>query len=316
MKTFGTIESKDYTVEELDVQAPMSWELVSGSDGIQITSESDLYGAITVQQASNSPSDFYENETPKINAETGTYQYILYRSIKHLFYNTGSYFYSGSVLGTASLSGLPDESYVISIGQQFYGNRIKPGTFELTTELAGKTILDDDVGNLYVSESGVGTFIGNVFYDKGIAVIKHDTGSAITAISSAGLKLVNASQLYVDYESDVKLYRHEVSVKLAPSEFNFSMFNPTILRTYQANSSSSGSAFTASMQEQGIQPAGNSADTYNIYHLMNNGIIKPYITSIGLYNERYELLAVAKLSEPIQRTFNVDQIFIVRFDTD
>lgn len=320
MKTFGTIESRDYNVEELVVYAPISWELVSGSNGIQITNETDLYGAITVQQASNSPvqfyESFYENQTPKINAETGTFEYILYRSIKHLFYNTGSYFYSGSVLGTASLAGLPDESYVISIGQQFYGNRIKPGTFEITTELTNKTILDDDVGNLYVSESGVGTYVGNIFYDKGIAVIKHDTGSTVTAISAAGLKLVNASQLYIDYESDVKLYRHEVAVKLAPSEFNFSMFNPTILRTYQAPANQSGSAFTSSMQQQGVRTSGSSDDTYNIYHLMNNGVIKPYVTSIGLYNERYELLAVAKLSEPIQRTFDVDQIFIVRFDTD
>lgn len=316
MKTFGTIDSRDYTVEELDVRAPISWELVSGSTGIKITSDSELDGAITVQRASNDRQDFYESSNPKMNEETGTYEYVLYRSIKHLFYNTGSYFYSGSVLGTASLAGLPDDSYVISIGQQFYGNRIKPGTFELSTELANKTILDDDVGNLYVSESGTGTYIGNVFYDKGIAIIKHDTGSATTAISSNGLKLVNASQLYVDYESDVKLYRHEVSVKLSPSDFNFSLFNPTILRSYQASNDASGSAFVSSMQLQGVKTSGSSDDTYNLYHLMINGVIKPYVTSVGLYNERYELLAVAKLSEPIQRTFDVDQIFIVRFDTD
>jgi hypothetical protein len=168
---------------------------------------------------------------------------------------------------------------------------------------------------LYVSESGVGTYVGNVFYDKGIAVVKHDTGSAVTAIGVNGLKLVENSELYVDYASDVKFYRHETYVKIAPSDFNFSMFNPSILRTYQASGSVSASFFTASMQEENIKTSGNSEDTYNIYNLMSAGIIKPYVTTIGLYNERYELLAVAKLSEPIQRTFNTDQIFIVRFDT-
>lgn len=315
MKTFGTIDSKDYAVEELFVSAPISWELLSGSNGIVITDPDDLEGAVTVQRASNTPDNFYDNDFPKINTDTGTYEYVLYRSVKHLFYGTTGYFYSGSILGTSSLAGLPDESYVVSIGQQFYGDRIKPGSFELTTEVANKTILDDDVGNLYVSESGVGTYIGNIFYEKGIAVIKHDTGSITTSIGSSGLKLVNNSRLYVDYQSDVKLDRHEIYVKLAPEDFNFSIFNPSILRTYQASGSVSASAFTTSMQQENIKTSGSSTDTYNLYNLMSAGVIKPYVTSIGLYNERYELVAVAKLSEPIQRTFDTDQIFIVRFDT-
>jgi hypothetical protein len=314
MSTFSNIQPKDYTIEELFVSAPMSWQLLSGSNGVQVTTPDFLEGAITVQRASNAPEDFYDNLAPKINEDTGTYEYVMYRSIKHLFYNDG-YFFSGSVLGTSSLAGLPDDCYVVSVGQQFYGERIKPGSFELATEVANKTIVDDDFGNLYVSESGVGTYVGNVFYDKGIAVIKHDTGSAVTAIGVTGLKLVENSELYVDYESDVKFYRHETYVKITPSDFNFSMFNPSILRTYQASGSVSASFFTASMQEENIKTSGNSEDTYNIYNLMSAGIIKPYVTTIGLYNERYELLAVAKLSEPIQRTFNTDQIFVIRFDT-
>lgn len=327
MKTFGTIEPNDYNVEELFVSAPMSWELVSGSTGLQITDPDYLEGAITLQLASNSPIDFYESDSPKINEDTGTYQYILYRSIKHLFYNatttisgssfgyTSGYFYSGSMLGTASLAGLPDEAYVLSIGQQFYGDRVKPGSFELTTELANLTILDDLYGNLYVSQSGIPYYVGNIFYDKGIAVLKHSTGSVATYIGTEGLKIVSGSVLYVDYESDVKLNRHEVYVKIAPSEFNFAMFNPTIVRTYTASGSISASLFTASMQQSNIKTSGSSTDTYNLYNLMSAGVIKPYITTIGLYNEKYELLAVAKVSEPIQRTFNINQIFIVRFDT-
>jgi hypothetical protein len=317
MKTFGTIESKDYTVEELPVSAPMSWQLVSGSSGVIITEPSFLEGAITIQRASNDVTDFYDSTTPKINIDTGVYEYLLYRSVKHLFYNpVNAIFYSGSMITTSSITGLPDESYVISIGQQFYGNRIKPGTFELATDIANKNIIDDNDGNLYVNEFGNITYVGNVFYDKGIAVIKHDTGSNVTAISSAGLKLVENSQVYIDYESDVKLYRHEVLVDLSPSEFNFALFNPSILRTYQASGSVSSSAFIDSMQQEGINSVRNSDNTYNLYNLMSNGVIKPYVTSIGLYNEQYELLAVAKLSEPIQRTFDTNQLFIVRFDTE
>ena len=72
MKTFNTIDAKDYTVEELFVSAPISWELLSGSNGVQITAPDDLEGAVTVQHASNSPEDFYFNAAPKINTDTGT----------------------------------------------------------------------------------------------------------------------------------------------------------------------------------------------------------------------------------------------------
>lgn len=315
MTTFQTIEPKDYTVEELYVSAPISWELISGSNGIQITDPNYLEDAVTVQRASNSPDDFYQSLTPKVNFESNIYEYVLYRSIKHLYYTNVPYFYSGSVLSTSSLAGLPDESYIISIGQQFYGDRIKPGSFELSTEIANKTIIDDGVGNLYINDSGIETYLGNIFYNQGIAVVKHNTGSAVTYIGDNGLKLVNNSILYVDYESDVKLHRHEVHAKISPSDFNFSLFNPSILGTFTATGSTA-AAFTSSMQLQNIQPSGSSTDTFYLRSLMSNNIIKPYITTIGLYNSRYELLAVAKLSEPIQRTFDTDQIFIIRFDTE
>lgn len=327
MKTFGTIPPNNYSIEDLYLTAPITWQLISGSSGMVVVDPENLKDAVTVQRASNTPTDFYDSDYPKINEDTGVYEYVLHRSIQHLFYNTtiittssvngysSAYFYSGSVLSTASLAGFPDEVFVVSIGQQFYGDKIKPGSLQIYTELVNKYIEDDEYGNLYVSQSGTVTYIGNVFYDKGIAVIKHDTGSVVTSVGPDGLKLVDMSELYVNYQSDLKKHRHEIYVNLDPSEFNFSLFNPTIVRTFQP-SGVSASLFTASMQQEGIQPANSSNDTYNLYTLMSNGVIKPYVTTIGLYNERYELLAVAKLSEPIQRTFNTNQIFIVRFDTE
>jgi hypothetical protein len=309
MKVFSTLDSKDYTVEDMYVSAPMSWELLSGSSGIHITSPDELDGAITVGRATNDPTDFFESDFPKINSDSGVYEYILYSSIKHLFYNRGN-FYSGSVLTTSSLAGLPNDSYVFSIGQNFYGDRVKPGSFEITTEIANTAIRDDGRGNLYYVSSSVNVYLGNIFYNTGIAVIKHDTASINTSISSTGLQIVSGTNVYVDYNSDVKLHRHQVNVKLRPMDFNFSPFNPSILSAYTATTGS----VTQSFNEMNIKPSSGSS-TWNLYNLMSAGVIKPYITTIGLYNDKYELLAVAKTSEPIQRTFDVNQIFIVRFDT-
>lgn len=307
MKTFGTIAQNDYTVEELYSSAPLSWQLISSSAGVVLDGYEDyLDGSVTVQRASST------RGTAAINSDTGVLEYILHKSVNHLFY-TNNIFYNGNVMSSQSITPIADNCYVISIGQTFYGDRIKPGSFDLTTNLANKSIKDDGKGNLYYSESGNVYYVGNIFYNQGIAIITENSASAITAVSSSGLKIVNGTELYIDYSSDVKYDRHEINVKIEPTEFNFSPFNPSILSTYAASGSNSGS-FITSMSLQNISPTSGSTG-WGLYRLMGDNVIKPYITTIGLYNDRYELLAVAKMSQPIQRTFDANQIFIVRFDT-
>jgi hypothetical protein len=78
MKVFSTLDSKDYTVEDIYASAPMSWELQSGSSGINITSPDNLVGAVTIDRATNDTVDFYGSDFPKINQDSGVYEYILY----------------------------------------------------------------------------------------------------------------------------------------------------------------------------------------------------------------------------------------------
>ncbi len=306
MKTFGTINPKDYTIQNFYASAPMSWELISSSNGIEVTSPTDLDGAVSINRATNDSLDFYGNATPRVNFD-GVYEYVQYSSIRHLFYDRGL-FYSGSLLTTQSISGLPNDSYVVSVGQYFYGERIKPGSFELSIDAISEVVYDDTQGNLIVSESGTGHYVGNIFYDYGIAVIAQDTASSTSAINENGIKIVNGSEIYVDYSSDVKITRHEINVKVSEQDFNFSLFNPSMRKIYESTGS-----VTQSFLDKNIPQSASNA--WTLYNLMASDIFKPYVTSIGLYNDRYEMLAVAKLSTPIQRTFDMEQIFIVRFDT-
>jgi hypothetical protein len=57
-----------------------------------------------------------------------------------------------------------------------------------------------------------------------------------------------------------------------------------------------------------------TGSTDNAIGLMVSQSILPYVTTIGFYNEQNELLLVAKPSVPIQRTTDVAQTFIVKFD--
>ena len=57
----------------------------------------------------------------------------------------------------------------------------------------------------------------------------------------------------------------------------------------------------------------NQNETY--YDFATGSYFSPYVTTIGLYNENYQLLAVGKLSQPIPISLYVDTTFVVNFDT-
>jgi hypothetical protein len=307
MNTFGTIESKDHTIEKFYVNAPISWELTSSSLGCTIVNPTGLDGAVTIERATNSETFNIDLNQSPIN-ESGTYEYVLYKSIKNLFY-------TNELFPTSGLAQLTDNSYVVSIGQQFYGDRIYPTSFTLKVDSLINSVYDDGSSNLLVSESAGLFYVGKIFYDKGIAVLNLDTSASGAQVSGSGIKIVNGTSVYIDYTSDTEIMKHQINVNVKPTDFNFALLNPSMERGFTPTGSYTESIaqFTASMQQKGIEPV--SGSSWSLFRLMQADVIKPYVTSIGLYNDRYELVAVAKLSTPIQRTFEAPQIFIVKFDT-
>jgi hypothetical protein len=302
MNTFGTITAKDYTVENFYASAQIDWQLMSSSNGITIENYSELADAVSITPAINDPA------STEINADSQVNNYVQYRSIKHLFY-TNMIFSDGTSTSTASAATLKDRSYVISIGQQFYGDRIKPGSFELRLGSDVDRVQDDSYGNLYVSQSGTASYVGNIFYNQGIAVIAEDSASFLESVGLNGIKILGGTNIYVDYNSDIKVTRHQIDVKLQAQDFNFPIFNPSIYKSLIITGSVTQSLVNANVPTSG-------SNTWKLSDLMGTNIIKPYVTTIGLYNDKYELLAIAKPSTPIQRTFDMEQMFIVRFDTE
>jgi hypothetical protein len=311
MKTFGNIPPQNYTIEKFYANAPFVWKLVSSSMGTTAVEPTGLDNAITILRG-NSDRELFIQENRKmgvvpVSNENGIAEHIIYSSVKHLFYDN-NFFVSSSSSVTSSLTPLSDDIFVVTIGQDFYGERIKPGSFELEIDLLPTKVQDDGFGNLFVSESGVGSYVGNIFYDKGISVITHDIDSSIEQISNQGIKFFSGSEVYVSYESEVKNIRHEIVVRVKPQDFNFSWFNPSVRKSLVINGE-----LSEQIKELNIPEL--DEDEWTIQSLMQSGVIKPYVTTIGLYTDKYELVAIAKLSTPIQRTFETDQIFIVRFDT-
>ena len=89
----------------------------------------------------------------------------------------------------------------------------------------------------------------------------------------------------LSFKNEHIIYENEIRCKVNENEFNLS-HNPTLTTD---NSGSLRSFATASA-------------------------FSPYVTTVGLYNERSELLAVAKLSQALPLSSVTDTTFVVKYD--
>jgi len=121
------------------------------------------------------------------------------------------------------------------------------------------------------------TKVGNVFYKRGDIVI--------TSVLPKHHEQFNNGWT-LQYNNVYTIYEYETLVRVPANQFNKTM-NPTSKKSPQS-------------------------DEY--LDAMNGGTLYPYITTIGLYNSNFELVAVGKLGRPIKNRNDVDMNFIVRWD--
>ena len=227
----------------------------------------------------------------------------------------------------------PDKGVMFSISSSKYGRSIKPGTFNLTDTSTGSiNIIDDGNGNLYptnatLSQSGVTSisssdnYVGNIFYEHGIAVIT-ETGSW-----SAGCHYTSSGQSYAMSFNNMKtIDTLKFKCEIEPSEFNMTM-NPTILSSSNAISRSS---FNDSRQYGNFSYEGDGGLLGNPAYYQSgsitnitDGTIKPiyrknefttYITTLGFYNEHNELMMVAKFPQPVKKIKDQTMTIFVEMD--
>ncbi len=228
-----------------------------------------------------------------------------------------------------------DTVRIFSIPQSLFGERIKPGSIELedTSNLKTFIIRDDGDGNLYdvafsssfaayksggftqfpTATNGSGSQVGNVFYEHGVMVIT-DTGSYKNVGLGTGHEL--------KYKATHTNYEYEYMVNAAVGEYNTTT---NISATFQRSGSQTLPEGTISMSRfmpPGDQPGSNGLGTFNTSYtaaskyegFVTHSRFKPYVTTIGLYNDDNELLVVGKLARAIQLSDDYEMNFVVRFD--
>lgn len=121
--------------------------------------------------------------------------------------------------------------------------------------------------------------VGSIFYEKGIVVFNNLSGSYSSILNNT---------FSMTYRSISEITEHEICVKKEPSEFNMTM-NPS------------------------LRENGGHILKSNLTSSFQNDFT-PYITGIGLYNDQNQLLAVAKIRQPIKSMKDIGLYFKIRFD--
>ena len=231
---------------------------------------------------------------------------------------------------------LHDSGAVISVPQKFYGEYIKPGSVTLTDDSTNSTYIlkDDSYGNLYdveysssyasrVPDSNYsGSVVGNVFYNDGIIVIT-ETGSYSSVATGNG-----SDGFSLKFSSTQTIYEREYVCVVGENEFQHTTNKS--LKVGRSGSVLMGSFVTSSLRGTEFdgfpyQTVGYSTSSYDVngYNIGTELIgeathsdFATYVTTIGLYNDNNELLALGKTAMPIKNDKELALTFVVRFDTN
>lgn len=174
-----------------------------------------------------------------------------------------------------------------------------------------RALTDTEIGNLYFTKNNSAR-VGNVFYEHGKIVLtapkelflpsgsyNFETNTLDINFNSQSIDL-NFEFLYSDpylyddftlfFKSQHTIYEREIICTIRDTEFNYTL-NDSIRQTENPKD-----------------------DRMKWFVNEPSQSFSPYITTIGLYNDYQQLLAVAKLARPIRSQKNSDLTFCIRLD--
>tara|TARA_R110000868_G_C10859745_1_gene761415 strand:+ start:452 stop:1450 length:999 start_codon:yes stop_codon:yes gene_type:complete len=263
-----------------------------------------------------------------LSASTASFdKRLVYQSIYQLYYSnfSGSVYHStGSfdnyLQSSFNVSGsrhLNEKVAVFSLPKEVYGTHIEPSSISMSLDIpsgsernyvlnnyvtsggidsdldlynqytipaistlpsSSNSIVDDGEGNLYLS-SGSNVLldkIGNVIYPHGQIII---TDTPLATVFNNELNAV------IQWKSNLPIYSHNYHCRVKANDLNFTLNKTAVNQeTGQIKDNITGSAF------------------------------QPYVSTIGLYNDANQLIAVAKTASPIPKSTNTDMSFHIKLD--
>lgn len=309
MRALKPLDGDSYTKNEYIAYISQSYRLISGS-------QIDPDALVTLDIADEPPSEWTSTlDTGLYNSASGVYSHELFQFLKHAFYSSTPIVEYGTE-SIAATKFTPTESlYVFNIANRCVGEGISPGTVSINVSGSNISMLDDGYGRLYVNTTG--SVVGNIFYKHGLVVVKNNFTAPSHSISTNGLHIIPYRWVDINFSSSFSTIEHTIVCKLRPTEFNASIFNPSIdqYRTITGSYVSASNTVIYKNLIPNVTSSAKAASGENIVDLFQSGTLTPYVTSIGLYDVNYNLVAIARLANPVPRAKNIDQTFIIKFDT-
>jgi hypothetical protein len=192
-------------------------------------------------------------------------------------------------------TGANDTVGVLSIPSRLFGNYIQPSSF--TWSGISGSIYDDGQGNLILSSSG--EICGQIFYPHGIAVITSDSnpgangygvaqyGSALYGIGDSTVidGFINSPNVTCSFSSSLTIYETQYKCTIRENEYTLTQ-NPSALADSEGN----------------------------MYSFVTAPYFSPYVTTVGLYDDEQNLLAIGKLSQPLPTSPTTDTTIVINID--
>jgi len=248
---------------------------------------------------------------------------ITYGQYRSLIYNDeNSSFTFGSVTSK--------DFFALNIARSRFKESIKPGSLALKLSgssggLTTLTLTDDSITN-----GSVTNFIGSNRY---YTLISGSTGTAATSLAgisgSYGLLFPDLGVILLNPLA-LSLSSGNGGIGLSINTGNGTSGNPNLASMYRAISGSAAKSFTLQSQETVSSRYFFTRVKNNEFNYTTNPSIindsgsllydtlidnpQTYMTTVGMYNDNNELVAVAKLSRPLIKDFTKEALIRVKLD--
>jgi hypothetical protein len=303
MSIYKSIKPENFELNEIKTH----YTTTISSSNLDIESIQYVSGSSTLSGSyyNSLKLNFYLSGSDYDNAKTGSHHnnaYSKYGSPTNTFgynnINNPQFRHKFEISGT-----------LISIPQQYYGEYIKRGSFELYDNNNEITIKDDNFGNLYTSNgasvkadsttnaSSSTNYIGNIFYNLGIVTL---TTTESWGSSTYDKIVNNRDPFYVKFQASDTIFVKQYTLTVNPGEFTVSN-NPTA----RVKVSSSFSEHPGSTNPQ-FSPF--------VKDFMTGSKFAPFMTTIGFYNDDRKLIMIARYPQPIQLRKDMKMTFKINQD--
>jgi hypothetical protein len=194
---------------------------------------------------------------------------------------------------------------VMSIPKALFGDYIQPNSLIITTESG--SYKDDGEGRLIRTNNDKTIVVGNITYGQGIIVFtggsrKEGTGEDDTygtanygqqvyggrTIGNTDVEnFVEQTDISVSFSSSFTIYETQYKCTIAENEFNYTL-NPSTIS--------------------------NTSNDGTVYEYASSSYFSPFVTTVGLYNNNNELIAVGKLAQPLPTSRTTDTTILINID--